>query len=357
MTLRPSPILAAVPTLPTPPSLAGQVCFQIYRGAITSPSLLPRYLDDIRWRRLTSVCFHGFPRELVGAWDGLAKLAQNRGLLSLAAWGLDGERDNDGSPLTGTEKGDLMGQVLAHPSCLAGLADAEGRWDSSTGPGDVTSEEHALAMGEALRARAPGALVGDQCWFAIKSHVSRRAAPVTDPSNIFAGFPVDEFAKKVVNWARFRQAYCNEAGFKSQYGKQRYATIFQWMERDWTEVQSQLALVGLDRPLGVTIQAYGWDDIPYALVSCLLEWASLRRSTVFAWSDPYPSPMFLVCLSAWQFLDSHGFVARGTTARDIVRAYQHEYNATAPENKKIDEDGSCGLATMATMGLAPATSF
>ena len=102
------------------------------------------------------------------AWGG--------GLLALFRFGRtvggdQGLRDAFSARTEGSaRKGDLVGQLLAKPTCSAGLLDAEGQWDSDLGPADDMDEQGALELGEALRRRAPSARVGDQPWYAIEAH-------------------------------------------------------------------------------------------------------------------------------------------------------------------------------------------
>lgn len=339
---------------------SGGIIRQIYRGGFSGPNAhdnLARYVE--RTRRLytktpiakPSVAMHGAPRELEANWDRLAKLAADNDLLAIGAWGLDGERDNDGSPLTGQEKGECMGRVLA--KCEVGLADGEGRYDDSEkhNPGDVTDEDDVLAMGEALRKLAPDALVGDQCWFAMDSHGSVRQTPKPiGQGGPFAGFPVDEFAAKIVNWYRFRQAYPNEAGFKARWGKSRYEKVFAWMDRDWAVIQPALAAAGLARDLGITIQTYGYEDITTRLMHCLLTYAGERNQPVIAWVDPaHSTDHFDTCVLAYYTLRQRGFSQPGISAHDAVLAFQRDYNKTA--KTKLTEDGACGDETLGALGV------
>lgn len=335
-----------------------EIIIQIYRGGI--PGATPQIrrdklaiaLRDLKAAGFKNAAFHGFPRELVENWDGLAKLASDNGLGALAAWGLDGETDNDGSPLTGKEKGECMGTVLAKPTCLAGLADGEGRYDTSTGPNDVTDEDDVLAMGEALRKIAPNAIVGDQCWFAIDSHGSLRTTPlVADPQNVFRGFPVDEFARKVVNWFQFRQAYFSEAGFKARWGRERAVKVIAWMERDWLSIKAAFEKANLFYNPGITLQAYGHDDIPAALMHVLMTYNGERAQPVIGWAEYYPSRLFIICAQAMLFLKARGYCLPGVPAIEEGKRYQRDFNKTAPVNGRLDEDGALGLKSLKSMGF------
>jgi len=296
------------------------------------------------------VCFHGFPQELQGAWDGLATIAADHGLSALASYGLDS------SGLSGALKGTLMGDVLARPTCAAGLLDMEGAWDDSDKgkPGDVTDKGDALDMCAALRNRAPNALIGDQCWFAIDSHGELRARPIGQ--DVFEGFPADEVARKAVNWRQFRQAYCNHAEYKARWGTLRYRKVFDWMARDWSKLEAPFKRAGLHYAPGVTIQGYGWDDMPWNLVDCLLQTCITDGQPVIVWCDydatygyVAPSPVVVACIKALAFLRARGFAPLGRTPGDVVRAYQADYNRTAA--RPVAVDGKCGPGTLATMGL------
>lgn len=345
-------------------NLGAQPIFQIYRGGIPgggrteaqSVSIkrtnLRRVVVQAANLGLTHVCFHGFPRELRDMWDGLALLAADAGIQALASWGLDGETDG-GKPFTGRAKGALIGEVLAKPSCKAGLLDAEGRWDDADKgvSGDVTDRNDALELGIALRAKAPQALVGDQPWFAIDSHGEVRRKPVTDRQDVFAGFPADEFGR-VTNWRRFRQAYCNQASFKRQWGTTRYEKVFGWMERDWAKLELPFRQAGLPFDLGVTIQGYGWEDCPSDLIHCVLDTCVTKGQELIVWCDYAPSALVVAAVQVLNLLRTKGYALLGRTPQEVVRMYQASYNRTSPSVKLV-EDGICGLKTMSTMGVVP----
>lgn len=345
--------------------ITNEVIVQVFRGGFTGADPAARHekfaraVDRFTAAGIKVIAAHGNPRELAKSWPSVAQLGADAGVGLVAAWGLDGEHDTDGTPLTGKEKGECMAAVLRQRSCLAGLADAEGRWDDAERrrAGDVTDEDDALAMGEALRdpvAGAPGALVGDQCWFAIDSHGNLRKPTdpvlVADPQNVFAGFVVDEFARKVVNWFQFRQAYCNN--FARTHGKSRYRYVFDWMERDWAKLRAAFTAAQLHYNPGVTIQAYGWDDIAADLTDCLLTYTGTLGQPLVAWWEPSTDPrVFLAAVRFVLFLQARGFVQRGRAAADTVRAYQTDYNRTA--QVQIDTDGRGGYKTWASAGITP----
>lgn len=331
---------ASAPHGPRPEPPPG-IYLQLYRGAMHGgrPELTG-YVDRIAELGLPGVIFHGFPRELLGQWPSLAKLAQDRGLLALAAWGLDGSKDNDGTRLTPAEKGDLVGRVLARPDCAGGLLDAEGQWDSDTGPADDMDEPGALELCRALRARAPSAWVGDQPWYAIDSHGSvRRTRKPIDQGGCFAGFPVDEFAT-AVTWGRFRQAYIYRTT-----GGPGYAATFARMDREWATVSPALAAAGLERPLRVTLQAYRW--LLHEQVHAILDRGVRVSAPVVLWCSPWPDAVALAAIRAVLWLQREGHASPGVDAREAVRRAQRALGGG------LVVDGWWREKTAARAGLQP----
>lgn len=331
-------------TRPAPPT---GLYLQLYRGAIRGATpearraQLARYLDQITAWGYPGVVFHGFPRELLAAWPRLAAMAHDRGLHALASWGLDSAKDNDGTRLTVHEKGDLVGQVLADASCVAGLLDAEGQWDSDLGPADDMDEAGALALCAAIQARAPGAWVGDQPWYAIDSHgdVRRPARPI-EHGGAFRGFPVDEFAR-VTTWGRYRQAYIynQRGGF--------YRPTFERMDREWARVAPALAAAGLERPLRCTLQAYGWKL--HELVHALLDRHVRTGDPLILWCDPWPDAVCRRALAVVRWMIAEGFAVGGCDPVRAVKDVQIELNR---KGYALDVDGACGDLTADAMGVA-----
>ena len=323
------------------------VYLQLYRDAIRGRTLqerrdtLARYCDEIASMRVRGLVkgpvFHGFCEEMIDAWPRLAALARDRSLPALASWGLD-SRD-----LSAARKGDLVGQVLASPDCAAGLLDAEGQWDSDLGPADDMDEAGALALGQALRARAPDALVGDQPWFAIEAHGDvRRTARPLGQGGVFAGFPVDEFAS-VCNLGRFRQAYIYNA--KGAF----YLPTFERMDREWNDLAPALRSAGLERPLRVTLQAYGWKV--HELVHALLDRCVRPAVPLVLWCDPWPDATTLSALRFVELLVREGFAAPGVDAREAVRLWQQSFNARAPSDHQLSVDGWAGTDSALAAGV------
>lgn len=360
-------------TLPAPafaePEIPPDVIFQLYLGALRGPSpitQLARHCAAIKYLGMSSVLLHGFPREMQSRWRARAACATDAGLLALASWGLDSSKDNDGSRLTAREKGECIGAVLSDHACAAGLLDAEGQWDSKTGPDDDMDEAGALALGGSLRvtvraAGRPNVRVGDQLWFAIESHGDLRPASGRKPigeGGCFRGFPVDEFAADrdmtdgvvdyAVNWGRYRQLYCNDF---PHLGRTRYDRIREWADRDWGKILPALAAAGITNPVADTLQGYGWGgEFPqyHKLVAHLLERIVVQRTPVFLWSDPYPTPDTIGCVRAFKFLVREGYAQGTTDPRAMVRAFQLAANR---RGARLDVDGWCGRATMASMGI------
>jgi hypothetical protein len=280
------------------------------------------------------IAWHGFPQELLAAFDDLAHMTLAHGLSALAAWGLDGKN------ASAERKGDLVGQLLAKPTCAAGLLDAEGQHDTDTGPADDMDEAGALAMGRAIRARAPHALIGDQPWYAIDSHGSvRRTVRPIELGGTFEGFPVDEFGV-VCNLGRFRQGYIYRklgALYRATYAR---------MDREWETIAPALRAAGVERPLGVTVQGYGW--LLHELVDCLIDRGVRVGMPVFMWGEPWPDAIALRALRVVQWLQREGFARFGVSAADAVRAAQTELNR---RGARLDVDGAFGNGSYAAAGL------
>ncbi len=288
--------------------IPSKLYIQIYRDAVRGgESQLRRYLSVLQNLSL-GVVFHGFPRDLVRNHARLIRLANEYGLEPAFSWGLDSERDNDGSKLTAKEKGECMGTVLQAKEVLFGLEDAESAWDRDHGPEDETDERGALEMNEALFNKAPNAIVGDQPWFAMEVHGDeRRLAKPIEHGGTFAGFPSDEFAK----YLKFRapQFYWND--FKRTHGKTRYAYVRNRMNNDWAIHETSLARLNLVRPRTVTIQGYEHEDMPWNLCKCLIEH---EDKPVIMWSDPFPTDVTLRYIRAWLTLRSRGYTGPRSVA-------------------------------------------
>lgn len=322
----------------------GQFIPQIYRGGYSGPDQrgqLKRDLEMYKCAGIKTVCLHGFPRELERNWNGLAALCKSVGLGAMASWGLDGTQDNDGTKLTAHEKGLCIGNVLADSLCLAGLLDAEGRWDLGGTDPEGCTEAGALELGKALRERAPNALVGDQPWPWIEYHgdIRRTARPI-DQGGVFAGFPVDEFAV-VTNWGRFRQNY-----WLNWNRPDAYQHVTSRMDREWAALDQVLAPLGLQRPNCVTVQMYKHGKRPWDLGHHLLDRMVSKQQPVIAWDHPKLDRSALQVWRAVNRLVELGIAFPGCDPVQSVKNYQFQFERS--ENK-LDADGKLGPKTMARL--------
>jgi hypothetical protein len=318
---------------------------QIYRGsgvfrgtAREKRAQLNAYLEEAVQLGVPGVVMHGFPRELGVAWDGLAKLCADHGLRALASWGLDGSKDNDRTRLTPREKGEEIGAILADPRCAAGLLDAEGQWDTDTGPADDMDEAGALELVAAVRARSADGLLGDQPWFAIEAHGDeRRTAKPIGLGGTFAGFASDEFATGI-NWVRATQNYWCD--FWKTHGAGAYRYVMDRNATEWATHEASLARLGLVRPRTITVQGYGHDERPWHLVDCLLRY---RDRVVIMWSNPFPTAITTAAMDFVRFLVGEGLAPAGVDAREIVKAFQRSMG--------VDADGFAGRDTFEKAGI------
>jgi hypothetical protein len=322
------------------------VYFQLYTSAIPDMERkLPYALDKLKGYNVPGVILHHFPEGMAKKWWSRFKsLGQQRELLVMPSWGMDGDRENNGTQLTATEKGNYVGEVLADPDCPAGIIDAEGQWDSDRGPQDEMDERGALDFGLALRKKAPCALVASQEWFAIDSHGGARRNPkVIEEGGPWAGFPIDEFAAYAVNWVRAVQAYSNHASYKASFGTSRFKKIHDWKERDWKVANDAMAKVDKDLvlPVSLTLQGYGWDDCPWWLVWALVEYTVVRELPVFIWCDWYPTDTVIRCVLAAQKIQAFGRRPNETTD-DLIGRYQEHVNALVPAAMKLEVDKKIG---------------
>jgi len=90
----------------------------------------------------------------------------------------------------------------------------------------------------------------------------------------------------------------------------------------------------------LTIEGYGWDDIVWDCVDCLL-----RNPSVIVWCDPFPSRAVKNAIRAVSAL-----AARGFTGVDAVQAFQAD--AARAGAFAGDVDGKCGPITMRALGIA-----
>lgn len=286
----------------TKPSLPSGRYIQIYRDKIPgndrSAKLLSleSQLDRYKTLGITGILWHGFTKELTpSVFKPLAKLCSDRGLLALAAFGLDSENPEG--------KGKRIALVANMPECFATVFDMEGDWEN-----EKTDKENALAMGNVFRANAPLALAIDQPW------------PV--PTLHWSLFPWEESAMFVD--LRAPQFYVNN--YQKLYGGSRYEKCWAWYISAWKKLNERLSKSNLVKPMFPTIQGYGW--ILSDLIHCLT-----NNPTLFIWSEPYPDEVFMNGLEIEQKLKAIGF-----TGPDAVKNYQSSVGLKA--------DNVCGPLTI-----------
>jgi hypothetical protein len=318
--------------------VAKGVWLQLYRGAMKGRQL-SEHLDDSERLRdegaIAGVLLHGFPRELERSAESLVRMCETRRLPFAFSWGLDGSKDEDGTRLTVREKGECMGRVLAaHPRAW-GLLDAEGQWDTDEGPADDMDEAGAIEMGLALRRLAPHAVLGDQPWPMPDQHGGRRSKPKPlEQGGVWYGFPLDEFASCV----HFRAPQLYWTNWKQ---RTRYRDVGAWSEREWGIAERAMQPCGLVRPRTITVQGYGHEPDPWALVDALL---ARRDRPVVMWVNP--SRDFTVArraLRVQRALETRGVLDAQADHRDAVKVFQRSAGLTA--------DGWAGYDTMRALGV------
>lgn len=258
------------------PTLPSGRYIQVYRGAVKGNtheqriSSMTQALDSFKEVGIKGVLWHGFIDDLsVPVFQELQELCSQRGMLSLAAFGL-GAKDPE-------RAGTWIGQVAAHSGCSAVVLDMEGAWEADPS----VDKPKAAVLGSKIREQAPDALVFDQPWFAPLSHWN---------------FPWEETAAYVD--VRAPQAYAMD--FLSAYGARAYEITFERLKREWVKLDERLQVHGLVKPEIVTIQGYKW---PLAeLCDCLL-----KNPTCFIWCEPYPDPTAMIALKAVSKLEQLGF--------------------------------------------------
>lgn len=300
-------VAASRATYGLPPGLY----MQVYRGAIRGDHATALAHELATWGHSPSVAgvaLHGVNAEMSeAAYAALAALAAAHGRLCLAAFGL-----GDSHP---TAYGEMIGRFAARDDCAATVWDMEGSWEN-----EADDPAKAQRMFDAYAASAhPDKLTVDQCWFVPTFHHA---------------FPWPQTAARIK--LRAPQVYHND--FKPRWGRERYAKVEAWHARSWTEMESEWHRDGVPvRPHVRTIQGYGWSDIPYDLVTCLL--ANQAQPTL-VWCDPFPTPAFLAGVAVVDALRARGYY--GPTA---VADYQRENGLAV--------DGKAGAATRAALGLPP----
>ena len=295
--------------------LAPGAHLQIYLDAIPATSAADRAAKlDVEleaWRAtgVAGVILHGFPRSLPGVYDALAKVVANHGLPCGAAMGLD-EAHVDAAT-----KGAALGELAARCDCYVALADCETHYDASP-----TRKEEMRQLGAAFRARAPSATCIAQPW--------------PEPL-LHATFPYEE--ENAFVDANAYQAYFN--AWKGSRGAHRYASLDPVFRDQWVKLEAT-RLAACPRPTMLTIEGYGWDDIVWDCVDCLL-----RNESVIVWCDPFPSRTVKNAIRVVGAL-----AARGFTGPTAVRDFQADATCAGAFTGAID--GKCGPITMGALGIA-----
>jgi len=282
---------------------------QIYRDKIPGKTKqekiknLCEKLDLFKSLGITGIVWHGFVGDLdTKKFLELTKLCQDRGLLSLAAYGL--------GSLNAKKSGIWMGQVASNPECFSLVIDAEGAWENQE-----SDKQSAIDMGIEIRKLAPNVLIMDQSWWLPTVHWSM--------------FPWEEFNEYVDINAP--QVYCNN--YKKQHGKNAYEITFEKHKKAWEKLDERLVKKNLVKPRIKTIQGYYWDLND--LVNCLTTY-----DTLIVWSEPYPDDNFIKGIQIKNKLESLGF-----SGPNAVKNFQLSTNG------KLVADNICGPLTQKELGF------
>lgn len=353
-TQHPIPSTVGSATFPEFPCVQRGVWLQIYLGSLPKdkdglPSLRSietRLLPAVRSLGMPGVLFHAGPRHLEKHVARYSRFGVDAGIPFGFAYGLDGEKDTDGSKLTVEEKGDIMGGIASGSwGSVLNVPNCEITYDTDTGPEDDMDESGALRMGQRARALAPAAVFIDQPWFAIDSHgEERKVAKPLGQGGTFAGFPSDEFASW--NDARAPQVYFRNFGIADPMA---YRRVVAWHERDWAKHDVSLARLNLARPRTYTLQMYGHHKRPQDFVHALL---LLRdRPVIGWWDDEYFAKhnqwqITVACMAAVGQIVGGGHAPTGRAARDAIRSWQLSLGFSEAE-----ADGWCGFGTLKKASL------
>jgi hypothetical protein len=288
---------------------------------------LGRALDLYAQLQLPGVALHGGPRSLTKHWRDYAARVTGRGLACLAAFGLDGHDDDDGTVLTAAEKGEAMAAIANRPDCAGVVQDEESGYDT----GVPSAWNDARTMLAAFRRDAPQALAIQQGW----------PEPLEHPH-----YPVEDLLRPAD--AAAPMVYPNVAWYVTHWGRARYARVVKRYEDQWSELErTRLAPAGIVRPRFPTTQGDGWGDILPDLCACLL-----ANPRMLVWCEPFLSATVVRMLRAVRRLEADGFYDPRAPAADAVVRWQRAYNAAHPGSAMpLLEDNRCGPATLAAMGL------
>jgi hypothetical protein len=293
-----------------PPGVHLQIYFDAIDGSTTAAKVASLASELAEWAAMgvAGVIPHGLPAGLPASYDAIADVVRTGGLPCGVAMGLDEDA------VTAGAKGSALGTLAARQGCYVALVDCETHFEKSP-----TGREEMRELGAAFRARAPDALCIAQPW----------PEPLKHPT-----FPYEEENGFVD--ANAYQAYYN--AWRSSLGGSRYATLGPLFRAQWAALETS-RLQACPRPTLLTIEGYGWDDVPWDCVSCLL-----ANPSVIVWCDPFPTATVKRAVRSVAALASSGF-----SGADAVRAFQEDARARGTYEGAID--GKCGPETMRALGV------
>ncbi len=241
------------------------IAIQVFRGKVpgTTPTVrrdwCRKRLDEAVAAGVSAIVWHGFTTELTPEkYEPLATITRERGLISLAAFGMD-DTDPEG-------KARRISAVSHHPDCAGIVFDWEGRWEDES-----DDAAKALAFEKVYSELGADRWRCDQPWWKPTVHTKS---------------PWRQFARIVD--ARFRQNYCND-----YEGKDRYERINAGSEKAWAWLNSAVLRPEEIRPVLNSREGYGWRDIPASLERMLVD-----DAPVIIWSEPWPDQIFMRALKA-----------------------------------------------------------
>ena len=127
------------------------------------------------------------------------------------------------------------------------------------------------------------------------------------------------------------------------------------MDSDWRPVDRALRASGIEVPMGVTLQGRGHDEKPHHLAHAIIRYGYAIDMPVVFWQEfgktDKPDAVLDAILAGLKVLDARGFLPIGCDPREAVRAWQRDYNRTAPQNRKIGVDGWFGRECLRVLGL------
>ncbi|MDO9022931.1 MAG: hypothetical protein Q8S73_13240 [Deltaproteobacteria bacterium] len=152
---------------------------------------------------------------------------------------------------------------------------------------------------------------------------------------------MDEFAT-VTTWGRFQQAclYWVQGAL--------YEATFARMDREWSAITPALRTAGLERPLRVTLQEYGW--LLLEQVHAIVDRGVRRGDPVVLWCDPWPDAVALRAIAAARWLERESY-ARAPKSRRGTPCGRPKRRSTAAA-RDSPSDGCWGEATHTSAGLS-----